>query len=109
MVARIAVRSSRLIAVPDCAPYLMELPAKIKPDIIVCLGSTAARAVIGKQHRVLKDRGRFFEHPMARSVTATIPSPGSPKIVSTPQSCNESIRTSDAVVDAMISISRYHS
>jgi uracil-DNA glycosylase len=47
------------MAVPDCAPYLMELPAKIKPDIIVCLGSTAARAVIGKQHRVLKDRGRF--------------------------------------------------
>jgi hypothetical protein len=26
------------MAVPDCAPYLMELPAKIKPDIIVVWG-----------------------------------------------------------------------
>jgi hypothetical protein len=28
--------------------------------------------VIGKQYHLLKERGRFFEHAMAKSVTATI-------------------------------------
>jgi uracil-DNA glycosylase family protein len=55
-----------------CRPWLEAEVARIQPDIIVCLGGTAARAVIGKQHRVLRDRGRFFEHPMARYVTATV-------------------------------------
>ena len=55
-----------------CRPWLEAELTRIKPEIIVCLGSTAARAVIGKQHRVLKDRGRFFEHPMAKSVTSTV-------------------------------------
>jgi DNA polymerase len=55
-----------------CRPWLEAEVARIQPDIIVCLGGTAARAVIGKQHRVLRDRGRFFEHPMARCVTATV-------------------------------------
>jgi DNA polymerase len=55
-----------------CRPWLEAELTRIKPEIIVCLGSTAARAVIGKQHRVLKDRGRFFEHPIAKSVTSTV-------------------------------------
>jgi uracil-DNA glycosylase len=55
-----------------CRPWLAAELAVIRPEIIVCLGATAAQALIGKQHRVLKDRGRFFEHPMAKSVTATV-------------------------------------
>ena len=55
-----------------CRPWLEAELAVITPEIIVCLGATAAQALIGKQHRVLKDRGRFFEHPMAKSVTATV-------------------------------------
>ena len=58
--------------IAGCRPWLEAELTRIKPEIIVCLGSTAARAVIGKQHRVLKDRGRFFEHPMAKSVTSTV-------------------------------------
>jgi len=55
-----------------CKPWLWAELTRIKPEVIVCLGATAARAVIGKEHRVLKQRGRFFEHPMANSVTATV-------------------------------------
>ena len=55
-----------------CRPWLDAELARIQPEVIVCLGATAARAVIGKQHRILRDRGRFFEHPMAKSVTATV-------------------------------------
>jgi uracil-DNA glycosylase family protein len=55
-----------------CRPWLEAELALVKPEIIVCLGATAAQALIGKEHRVLRDRGRFFEHPMANSVTATV-------------------------------------
>jgi uracil-DNA glycosylase family protein len=55
-----------------CRPWLDAELALIRPEIVVCLGATAARAVIGKQHRLLEERGRFFEHPMAKLVTATV-------------------------------------
>jgi DNA polymerase len=55
-----------------CKPWLWAELACVKPELIVCLGATAARAVIGKDHHLLKDRGRFFEHPMAKRVTATV-------------------------------------
>jgi DNA polymerase len=55
-----------------CRPWLWAELARIRPQLIVCLGATAARAVIGTEHRVLKERGRFFDHAMARSVTATV-------------------------------------
>jgi uracil-DNA glycosylase len=34
--------------------------------------ATAARAVIGPKHRLLEDRGQFFDHPWSASVTATV-------------------------------------
>src|SRR5215472_10754285 len=55
-----------------CKPWLTAEFARIKPKLIVCLGASAARAIIGKQHRLLQERGRFFEHPQARAVTATV-------------------------------------
>lgn len=55
-----------------CKPWLWAELECIQPAIIVCLGATAARAVIGKEHRVLKERGHFFPHPMAKQVTATV-------------------------------------
>jgi DNA polymerase len=41
-------------------------------ELIVCLGAPAARAVIGPHHRLLEMRGRFFSHPWAARVTATV-------------------------------------
>jgi len=55
-----------------CKPWLAAEFARIKPELIVCLGASAARAIIGKQHRLLQERGRFFGHPQARAVTATV-------------------------------------
>jgi len=55
-----------------CKPWLTAEFARIKPKLIVCLGASAARAIIGKQHRLLQERGRFFGHPQARAVTATV-------------------------------------
>jgi DNA polymerase len=55
-----------------CKPWLEAELALIRPALIVCLGATAARSVIGKQHRLLAERGRFFEHPLAGAVAATV-------------------------------------
>ncbi len=55
-----------------CYPWLEAEIFAIHPALIVCLGATAARAVIGRKHELLKERGKFFEHPLAKSVTATV-------------------------------------
>jgi DNA polymerase len=38
----------------------------------VCLGATAAQALLGRQFRVSKDRGRFVPSPLAPHVLATV-------------------------------------
>ena len=58
--------------VSACHPWLEAELACIRPEVVVCLGATAARSVIGKEHRLLKHRGEFFENPLAGTVTATV-------------------------------------
>jgi DNA polymerase len=44
----------------------------IGPDVVVCLGSTAAQALLGRQFRVTRDRGVWVESEIAPHVIATI-------------------------------------
>jgi DNA polymerase len=44
----------------------------IEPEVLVCLGATAAQSLLGKQFRVTKERGRWLESELAPRVTATI-------------------------------------
>jgi uracil-DNA glycosylase len=44
-----------------CLPYLRNQVALIRPKIIVCLGSTAARYVMDKELRITRDRGKWIE------------------------------------------------
>ncbi len=44
-----------------CLPYLRKQFAVIKPQIVVCLGSTAARYVIDRNIRITRDRGNWYE------------------------------------------------
>ena len=55
-----------------CRPWLEAEFAAVHPEITVCLGATALQAVLGKERRVLRDRGRFFDHPTAGAVTVTV-------------------------------------
>src|SRR5438477_5133294 len=55
--------NSREIAA--CRPWLDAELAAIRPDIIVCLGSTAAQALLGRSFRVTKLRGRPVPSPLA--------------------------------------------
>jgi uracil-DNA glycosylase family protein len=55
-----------------CRPWLEAELAAIEPEVLVCLGATAAQSLLGKQFRVTKERGRWLESDLARHVTATI-------------------------------------
>jgi len=55
-----------------CRPWLDAEIAVLHPSVIVCLGATAAQAVIGRQFRVSRQRGEFVPSPLAPHVTATI-------------------------------------
>jgi DNA polymerase len=48
------------IEIAACKPWLRAELARIQPEVIVCLGATAARAVIGKEHRLLKQEQRWL-------------------------------------------------
>jgi len=54
-----------------CRPWLEAELALIKPDILVCLGATAARAIFGDKFRITKDRGRFAATRWAAKTIAT--------------------------------------
>jgi uracil-DNA glycosylase family protein len=55
-----------------CRPWLDAELELIKPEVLVCLGATAAQAILGRQFRVSKDRGRFVPSPLAPHVLATV-------------------------------------
>ena len=44
----------------------------VRPTVVVALGATAARALLGTAVRVLKDRGKWFETALAAAVTVTV-------------------------------------
>lgn len=55
-----------------CRPWLEAELAVIRPEILVCLGATAAQSVFGAAYRVTKQRGQFVKHPWAPQATSTI-------------------------------------
>ena len=55
-----------------CRPWLEAEIALVKPTVIVCLGATAAQALLGRQFRVSQERGRLVESSLAPYVTATV-------------------------------------
>jgi uracil-DNA glycosylase len=55
-----------------CRPWLEAEIQAVKPRAIVCLGSTAAQAVIGPKFKVSTQRATFVKSPLAPLVTATV-------------------------------------
>lgn len=51
--------------VQACIPWLAAEAEMVAPEMIVCLGATAAKAVIGPDVRIIKDRGKVFESRFA--------------------------------------------
>jgi probable DNA metabolism protein len=58
--------------VTACRPWLEEELRLVRPKVLVCLGSTAAQALVGRDFRVTERRGRPFETEWSPWTVATI-------------------------------------
>jgi DNA polymerase len=54
-----------------CRPWLQAEILVIKPEVIVCLGATAAQTMLGREFRITKHRGEFFPSENDAWITAT--------------------------------------
>jgi uracil-DNA glycosylase len=55
-----------------CRPWLEAELARIRPEVLVCLGATAAKALFGSKFRVTQQRGEPVDSPLAPNALATI-------------------------------------
>jgi uracil-DNA glycosylase family protein len=55
-----------------CRPWLDAELRVVKPKVVVCLGATAAKALLGPKFRVTRQRGEFLEPDFAPLATATV-------------------------------------
>jgi DNA polymerase len=55
-----------------CRPWVEAELAVVKPKVLVCLGATAAQALLGRDVRVTRDRGRLLESELAPAAFATV-------------------------------------
>jgi DNA polymerase len=55
-----------------CRPWLLAEIEAVAPAVIVCLGATAARSLLGNAFRVTQQRGQLVASPLAARVVATV-------------------------------------
>jgi uracil-DNA glycosylase family protein len=60
------------VEIAACRPWLDAELAVVRPDVLVCLGATAAQALLGRSFRVSRERGRFVTSALAPRVLATV-------------------------------------
>ncbi len=54
-----------------CRPWLEAEIAAVEPELIVCLGATAAQGLLGRTFRVTRQRGKLLTGALARWMLAT--------------------------------------
>jgi DNA polymerase len=55
-----------------CEPWLAAELEVVRPEILVCLGATAAQALLGNDFRVTRDRGKWLVTGHAKMTIATV-------------------------------------
>ncbi len=65
-------KKPRYSEINACRPWLDAELRVVKPQILVCLGSTAAQALLGRTFSVTRQRGQLIPAPLAPVVMATV-------------------------------------
>ncbi len=60
------------IEISACRPWLEAELNAIEPELVVCLGATAAQSLMGRDFRITAERGKFFPHEWAKELVATV-------------------------------------
>jgi uracil-DNA glycosylase len=64
-------KTPNLREIDACLPWLSAEIELLQPKVLVCLGATAAKALLGGEFRVTRQHGQFVPSNLARFVTAT--------------------------------------
>ena len=64
-------RTPKRFEIEACKPWLEEEVRQVKPEALVLLGATAAKALLGSSFRITRERGRPLESDLAPLVLAT--------------------------------------
>ena len=65
-------KKPRYSEIQACRPWLEAEISATHPRIIICLGATAAQALLGKEFSVMRQRGKFVSSPLAPRVMPTV-------------------------------------
>jgi uracil-DNA glycosylase family protein len=65
-------KKPNLDEISACRPWLEAEIDVVRPRALVCLGATAAQALLGRSFRVTQHRGELVDSPLAEVVTATV-------------------------------------
>jgi DNA polymerase len=89
-------KKPRYSEIHACRPWLDSEIKVVKPQVLVCLGATAAQALLGRDFSVTRQRGVLIESPLAPKVVATV-HPSS--ILRAPDSSSREIQMKEFVRD----------
>jgi uracil-DNA glycosylase family protein len=64
-------RTPRVSEITACRPWMEAEIAQVAPEIIVCLGATAAKAIFGPQFHLTEQRGEFLPSRFSDQTLAT--------------------------------------
>jgi DNA polymerase len=64
--------SPRLRELSACRPWLLAELDAVQPRVVVCLGASAAKSLLGAKFALMKDRGKVVSSPYADKVVATL-------------------------------------
>ena len=65
-------QSPRMTEIIACRPWLAAEIEAVKPKVVLCLGASASKSLLGGTFALMKDHGKMLSSPYARNVIATI-------------------------------------
>jgi uracil-DNA glycosylase family protein len=65
-------KKPRASEIEACKPWLEAEIATVRPQLVVCLGATAAQALLGESFSVMRRRGELLRSTIAPRVMATV-------------------------------------
>lgn len=65
-------KKPRYSEIKACRPWLEAEIGVTHPEVIVCLGASAAQSLLGREFSVTQNRGKFMPSPLAPYVMATV-------------------------------------
>jgi uracil-DNA glycosylase len=65
-------KKPNVMEIAACRPWLDAEIAALKPDVVVCLGATAAQALLGRDFKVTQRRGEMISAAFVPIVMATV-------------------------------------